>query len=144
MNRATSARRGRSRRGAAAVEFAVTAPVLFLLFFGMIEGGRATMVQHLLTNAARDGARTAVLAGSTAEEVQTQVTNYLAESKVSGATVTVTPSTLSTADIGDPISVNVRVAFDDVSWLGSGQIFGGINLDATVVMRKETSSTLAQ
>ena len=41
----------RNRRGTAAVEFALVAPVFFLLVFGMIEYGRMVMVQHVITNA---------------------------------------------------------------------------------------------
>jgi len=131
----------RGRRGAAAVEFALTAPVLFLLVFGMIEVGRALMVQHLLTNAARDGARAAILDGATVSAVESQVTSYLSGSSVSGSTVTVSPDPLTSADIGDPVSVNVQVPFDSVNWLPSGFFFGGVNLEATVTMRKETTST---
>src|SRR5205823_8867626 len=40
----------RNRRAAAAVEFAVVAPVFFLLVFGMIEYGRMVMVQQVITN----------------------------------------------------------------------------------------------
>jgi len=132
-------RNRRKRRGAAAVEFALTAPVLFLLVFGMIEVGRALMVQHLLTNAARDGARAAILDGAAASDVQSQVTSYLSGSSVSGSTVTVSPDPLDLAEIGDPVSVNVEVPFDSVNWLPSGFFFGGVNLEATVTMRKETS-----
>ena len=35
----------RNRRGAAVVEFAIVAPLFFLMIFGMIEFGRAIMVQ---------------------------------------------------------------------------------------------------
>lgn len=117
----------------------MTAPVLFLLVFGMIEVGRALMVQHLLTNAARDGARAAILDGAAASDVQSQVTSYLSGSSVSGSTVTVSPDPLDLAEIGDPVSVNVEVPFDSVNWLPSGFFFGGVNLEATVTMRKETS-----
>ncbi len=51
----------RNRQGAAAVEFAIVAPVFFLMVFGMIEFGRAIMVKQVMTNAARDGARLAIL-----------------------------------------------------------------------------------
>ncbi len=44
----------RNRRGAAAVEFAIVAPVFFLLVFGMIEYGRMVMVQQVITNASRE------------------------------------------------------------------------------------------
>ncbi|SDP37601.1 TadE-like protein [Arthrobacter sp. ok909] len=49
--------RERSERGAVAVEFALLAPVLILLLFGITEFGRAYNVQISLSNAAREGAR---------------------------------------------------------------------------------------
>ena len=47
----------KNRLAAAAVEFAVVAPVFLLLVFGMIEYGRMVMVYQILTNASREGAR---------------------------------------------------------------------------------------
>ena len=131
---------GHNRRGAAVVELAFTAPILFMLTFGMIDVGRAIMVQNLIANAARDGARSAVLAGATAEEIEAQVTDYLAASSINGATATVSPNPLSSADLGDPVSVTVQVAFSSVSWLPSSKYFQGTNLQATVVMRREVSN----
>ena len=128
------------RRGAAVVELAFTAPILFLLCFGMIDVGRAVMVQNLITNAARDGARTAVLDGATAGAIETQVEAYLASSTISEAVVTVSPNPLTTANLGDPVSVTVEVPFDSVSWLPSSMYFQGSNLQATVVMRREVSN----
>ena len=65
-----------NRCGAAAVEFAIVAPVFFLLVIGMIEVGRAMMVQQVLINASRVGARQAVTAGATSSAVQTAVKDY--------------------------------------------------------------------
>ena len=45
------------RRGVAAVEFAVTVPLLLLLLVGIWELGRIINVQIILNSAARDGAR---------------------------------------------------------------------------------------
>jgi TadE-like protein len=45
------------RQGAVAVEFAIVAPVLLALVFGMIELGRAFEMKNLLEVAAREGAR---------------------------------------------------------------------------------------
>jgi Flp pilus assembly protein TadG len=123
------------------VELAITAPVLFLMVFGMIDVGRAVMVQNLLTNAARDGVRSAVLDGATASEIEARVVNYLADSSVSGATATVTPNPLTAADLGDPVTVTASVPFNSVSWLPSSMYFQGATLQATVVMRREVSST---
>jgi Flp pilus assembly protein TadG len=133
-------RQRRSRRGAAVVELAFTAPILFLLCFGMIDVGRAVMVQNLITNAARDGARTAVLDGATAGAIESQVQEYLAGSTIADAVVTVSPNPLTLANLGDPVSVTVQVPFDSVSWLPSSMYFQGTNLQATVVMRREVSN----
>lgn len=50
-------RTGDQRRGAVAVEFAVVAPVLVAILFGMVELGRAFEMQNMLEVAAREGAR---------------------------------------------------------------------------------------
>ncbi|MEX0937432.1 MAG: TadE/TadG family type IV pilus assembly protein [Pirellulales bacterium] len=131
----------KDRRGTAAVEFAVMAPFLILLVFGMLEVGRALMVQHLLTNAVRDGARSATLESATAGEVEAQVASYLAASSVPGATVTVDPMDLTTAAPGDPVTVTASVPFDTVNWLPSSFFLEGATLDATMVMRRETSTS---
>lgn len=47
----------RSERGASAVEFAIVAPLLFLLLFGIIEFARAISVYTAVSTAAREGAR---------------------------------------------------------------------------------------
>ena len=47
----------RNRQGAVAVEFAVVAPILVAIVFGMMEMGRAFEMQNLLEVAAREGAR---------------------------------------------------------------------------------------
>lgn len=44
------------RRGAAAVEMALVAPILLLLLFGAAETGHYFYYQHVLTKAVRDGA----------------------------------------------------------------------------------------
>ena len=53
--------RRRERRGGAAVEFAVVAPMVFLVLFAIFEYGRYFMVRHLMDSAAREGVRYAVV-----------------------------------------------------------------------------------
>ena len=55
-------RAGRSA-GQALVEFALVAPVFFLLLFGIIEGGRFIFYYETLNNATREGARFAIVHG---------------------------------------------------------------------------------
>ncbi|HET7831275.1 MAG TPA: TadE/TadG family type IV pilus assembly protein [Candidatus Limnocylindrales bacterium] len=49
------------------VEFALVAPVFFLLLFGIIEGGRFIFYYQTLNNATREGARYAIVHGSNAK-----------------------------------------------------------------------------
>jgi hypothetical protein len=58
-------RRGRQSRGQAIAEFALIAPIFLLLLFGIIEFGRYVYLAQILNNAAREGARYAIVHGST-------------------------------------------------------------------------------
>lgn len=60
--RQTSYALGKARHGAAAVEFAVVAPLLLLILLGVWELGRIIHVSQVLLNANRDGARLAAQA----------------------------------------------------------------------------------
>ncbi|HEX5104408.1 MAG TPA: TadE/TadG family type IV pilus assembly protein [Pirellulaceae bacterium] len=129
----------RNRRAAAAVEFALVAPVFFLLILGMVEYGRMVMVQQVITNASREGARRAVLDGATTSEVQTLAKDYMTSAGVSptGATVTVAPNPPNNAAFGEAVTVTVAIPFSQVSWLPSPMYLGGRTLTASTVMRRE-------
>jgi Flp pilus assembly protein TadG len=66
------------------VEFAFIAIVLFMFLFGIVEYGRFIMMLQLVNNAAREGARAAIVNQSTMSDIQLQgvVMNYLAEQDV--------------------------------------------------------------
>src|SRR5262245_42930772 len=106
-----------NRNGTSAVEFAIVAPVFFLLVFGMVEYGRMVMVQQVVTNAAREGARVAILDNSTSGDVSTAANKYLTAGNIGSATITVTPNPPSSAAAGAQVTVKVAVDFKDVSWL---------------------------
>lgn len=132
---------GRRRRGAAIIEFAAVAPVLFLLVFGMIEFGRLVMVQQVLTNASREGARLGILDGTTASEVESTVVNYLRGGGIPAATgnnVVIDPPDPTSAGAGESISVTVTINYDQVSWLPAPMFLSGQQMSATTVMRRET------
>ncbi|NLE39560.1 MAG: pilus assembly protein [Pirellulaceae bacterium] len=132
----------KQRRGAAAVEFAIVAPVFFLMILGMIEIGRAVMVQQVITNASREGARMAVLPGATIGDIETRVDNILSSQTISGATVQILDENGSATDpqnaaYGDILQVRVSVPFSEVSWLPASKFLGGRTLSAATVMRTE-------
>lgn len=67
------------RRGSATVETALVLPVVLMLFFGIFEYGKLLSAQQVIEDAARAGARYAVVNTSTAttQQVQNFVTNRL-------------------------------------------------------------------
>lgn len=136
-NYVSSSRRNSNRRGAATVEFALIAPVFLLLVFGIIEFGRMLMVQQVLTNATREGARRATVEGVTPAEVESIVRIYLANSSVQGASITVNPNDLSVVGFGDPVVVSASVPFSEVSWLPAPWFLSGTSLSATSTMQAE-------
>ncbi len=60
----SNARPTRRQRGQALVEFAFVAPIFFLMLFGIIDFGRYVYYVQILNNAAREGARYAIVHGS--------------------------------------------------------------------------------
>jgi len=73
MNGTGHTKRGalRSRRGQATIEFALVAPLYFLLVFGIIEFGRIFYVELTLQNAVRQAGRFAVTGSKTVAGVTT-------------------------------------------------------------------------
>jgi Flp pilus assembly protein TadG len=129
----------RNRRGAAAVEFAVVAPVFFAFTLGMIEVGRGVMVQQILTTASREGARQAVLDGATQGSVTTSVTTMLNTAAVTaaGTTVAFSPSLPLASGYNGPVTVTVSVPFNQVSWSPSPIFLNGATLTASTTMQSQ-------
>lgn len=67
----------RRERGAALIEAAITVPIILLISVGIFEFGRAYQTWQVLTNAAREGARMAVIDGPTDADVRARVNSYL-------------------------------------------------------------------
>jgi Flp pilus assembly protein TadG len=128
------------RRAISAIEFAVVVPVFVVIVLGMIEIDRALMVQHLLTNAARQGARIGVIEGKSTSDITTAVYNGLTSMGISGDTATVqvndNTADASTANVNDEITVIVTVPVANVSWLPGLSFLSG-NLTGRYTLRRE-------
>jgi Flp pilus assembly protein TadG len=75
----------KNERGAALLETAVTLPLILLVSVAIFEFGRAYQTWQVLTNAAREGARVAILQGTTPDQIKSAVKTY---ADVGGLTVT--------------------------------------------------------
>ena len=103
-------RRPPGRRGATTVEFALVAPVIFLLFLGSIEMTNLNMIQHTAVNAAYEGARQTIVAGGTADDARQEVLRLLELARIdNGAEVDV-------KETPEAVMVTVRVPLNLNSW----------------------------
>src|SRR3954451_23114247 len=101
-----------NERGTALLETAMTLPLLLIVSVGIFEFGRAFQTWQVLTNAAREGARIAVMPNSVPGGVQTIVKNYMTDGQLDGpaitsATVTVDPT--ATVGIGGGATASATV-----------------------------------
>ncbi len=103
-----------SRRGATAVEFAMTAPLVFLLLFAALELSHANMVFNTTEAAAYEGARQGIVPGASAADCVTAAERILAISRIRGATVSVTPADLQTNTNTLTVTITVPYAANTV------------------------------
>jgi Flp pilus assembly protein TadG len=96
------------RRGMALVEAALVLPLLVLIVFGGLEYGMLFFKAQLLNNAARHGARKAILADATSGEVYGAVNELMTAGGVSGHTTAITPGV--DAATGATVTVTVSIA----------------------------------
>jgi Flp pilus assembly protein TadG len=140
--------RVRSQTGAELVEFALVLPILLLVFGGIVDFGLLLQRQQVITNAAREGARLAVLPGYTAADVQARVTQFVREglnnpSLTPSTTCTQVPVSPGTGPSfqGAQVSVTLADRFlilgPIVSLAGGTGSFGEITLTAMTTMRPE-------
>ena len=119
----------RSEDGAVAVEFALLAPFLFMLLFGIVCVGYAIGINHSLHQLATSAAR-ASLDGLNYQERQSEVDAYLSEagSFYPLLDMNALSSTAVISQGGTP-HINVTVNYDlDASVLSLANGFLGLNL----------------
>lgn len=136
------------RQGAAAVEFAMVAPILCLMILGTIELGRAIQVQMALTNAVREGCRgyadsLATLPSGYQAGTDTYA-RYLVLDSLSNANLGINPAGVAITTNSTPVTVSglsltrvtvtAAVPYAAVSFFPPFIVTG--NLTATVAMNK--------
>ncbi len=140
----------KQRWGAAAVELALVLPIFLMVVWGIVEFGRAMMVGQLVTNAARHGARFAVVDGSTNTEVTTAVKDFLRDSVggIVDADITVTIVIIPAPGNPDPANqvaasttkdickITASIPYSQVGYI-AGSFLNGANLSGSCSMRHE-------
>jgi Flp pilus assembly protein TadG len=133
------------QRGAALIETALALPMVLLVAVGIFEFGRAYQTWQVLTNAAREGARVAVLPGANTGLITARAVSYLQAGQLSeaaNATVNVNPVML---DLGggataaaSSVTVNYPFEFIVLQPVANLVARGApLTMQATSVMRIE-------
>ena len=70
-------RKSKQRRGVTTVEFALAAPVFFLVLLTVFEFGWQVVIRHTADNAAYEAVRVAIVPGATADEAIAEATRIM-------------------------------------------------------------------
>ncbi len=142
--------RWNSARGQALLETALTLPLLLFVSVAIFEFGRAYQTWQVLTNAAREGARIAVLPNPAPGSVQARVVSYMQSGQLpNAATATVTVDRNATVSIGPTTAsaslVTVNYPFQFIVLQPVAQLVvrtstlgGPLTMTASALMRNET------
>ena len=139
-----------SDEGAELIEYALVLPMLLLVVLGIAEFGFMFMRYEVITNAAREGARIAVLPGYSATDVQNRVSAYVTQGRVP---TTLTNPTVTVANVDVPVPgrnpisarrVTVTYTYNYMFLPGIGTLFGQtystVPLVAVAEMRMEVAN----
>jgi Flp pilus assembly protein TadG len=143
----------KNQKGAAAVEFAIVAPLLLVILFGIIEFSILMYDKAMLTNASREGARVGIVfvpdRADNVGDLNTQIDQVIRAycethliSFGSGSTLDVPVPVWSGYASGDNLTVTVRYPFRFLVFSNLIRLIGGdmgsvFNLQAVTVMRLE-------
>ena len=128
----------KTEKGQSLVEFALVVPMLLILVFGIAEFGRAWMTKNILTGAAREASRLAVVNIPYGGKLnaENRANQILTSASITGATVTVDIPDTEYSTVKTTISYNL-VAITPVMRIISSGSNGEIQLTSSASMRKE-------
>jgi Flp pilus assembly protein TadG len=113
-------------QGSSLIEFSLVALIFIVLLFGIVEMGRMVLVYTSIANAARAGARYAIVHGadrtgsgvngpsgpSSTTQVQTVVQNFASVGLLDTSRLTITVSYPNGNSVGSAVSVTVTYPYD--------------------------------
>ena len=136
-NRIHSLRKRPRRSGAALVEFALVAPILFLFFVACIEFSRVNMIRNSISIAAYEGARKGIIPGSTSAQVEATARASLSATGIVPETVVVTPAVITQTT--PTVTVSITVLGSKNLWI-SPMFTKGISLTKSSSLSREKTT----
>ena len=144
----------RDENGGSLIEFAVIAPLLFVILFGIIEFGLLLFDMAMITNASREGARAGIvfsdprisdagIRGVVKTYCNTHLISFGASSDLTDANILIDPAgNRSTLPAGSSLKMSVNypyrfLVFSNVIALIGSHFLNPVNLHAESIMRLE-------
>ncbi len=125
---------GDPRRASALVEFAITVPIVFTLFFAALDFCRYYMIAHSTEQAAFEGARRGSIPGATTSKVKDSAQAELDKLSLKNGTITVAPSVITNATA--EVTVTVRVPLAVNAWV-TPKILTGAYIERQCTLSRE-------
>lgn len=122
-------------KGQSLVETALILPIVILILTGIIDFGLMFNNYLVITNASRDGARSAVT-GKTDSQIITEITSMTSTLDQSKLTITISPAA-NLRKKGDNITVTVNYDYQLLTPVISAIIPNPVHLSSQMVMRIE-------
>lgn len=133
------------------VEFALVAPILFLLAFGILDFGRVLNYYNQESQLAGLGARAAAvdrnpdgLAAASGTSIQTQLVNTYAKGELNGKMTACISYGPDGAGVGNPVTVTTHYSFHFLPLIGAALGLGGagtIDISTSQTVRQEVEPT---
>jgi Flp pilus assembly protein TadG len=143
----------RRRRGRTLVETAIVANLMMVILLAVFEYGRLVMIKQIVDNAAREGARFAVVSTNTnppttVAQIQNVVTGFLAGQPLSNVVIQCYEADANTgnnigtwnqAPFGEDIAVEINADYTPMVPSSFGILPATLQLYAKSVMRSEAN-----
>ena len=117
------------RGGTLAVEFALVAPIIFLLFFAGLEMTSLNLMRHTAGNASYEAARKAIVPGATAADAEQEAMRLL---QSVGA---VNQVKIDVQDDGNKVTVSIEIPVEHNSW-GLSRFSAGLKITKTCTLSR--------
>lgn len=124
-----------TRKGAAAVEFAVAAPIFFALFFAAVEMTRVNQISNSAEVAATEGARRGIIPGASAAECIAGASEEMRAVGVAAFDIRVVPAQIR--EDTRTIRVEVEVDMRPSNGLFVTGLFSGKKLTRAIELTRE-------
>lgn len=122
----------RKAKGQSLVEFALVLPILLLVIFGLFDLGYAVFIKNMISNAAREGARTGIIITKTDADIRARVRAAAPGLNLPDPQIPIDPHP-NNRQFNQPITVTVTYTYVPLTPI-IGRITGSVPISSTSVM----------